>query len=270
MHHPSVEDVPDRQRRRASFDGVAELYDRARPGYPEPLFDDLVSLGRLPAGSRVLEIGCGPGQATLPLAQRGLRLLCVELGPRLAALTRRKTEAWPDVEVVNADFETWEPDEDGFDGIVSFTAFHWIEPETRYEKTARLLREGGALAVASTKHVALETSDPFWAEVQADYDAVLPDDDNGPPPRPEDAGDRSEEIGASGRFRNVAVRRYLWDVRYTAGEYVAVLDTYSANRVLEPSVRDELFGRIRRRIEATPERAVTKTYLATLNVAERI
>jgi hypothetical protein len=34
--------------------------------------------------------------------------------------------------------------------------------------------------------------------------------------------------------------------------------------------RDELFARIRRRIEARPGGTVRKTYLALLNVAERV
>ncbi len=56
---------------RATFDRAALLYDEARPGYPEALFDDVVSLSRLPPGGRILEIGCGTGQATLPFACRG-------------------------------------------------------------------------------------------------------------------------------------------------------------------------------------------------------
>jgi ubiquinone/menaquinone biosynthesis C-methylase UbiE len=61
---------------RASFDDVAERYDRARPGYPAELFDDLAALTGLRAGDRVLEIGPGTGQATLPLARRAL-LACI-------------------------------------------------------------------------------------------------------------------------------------------------------------------------------------------------
>src|SRR6267143_6546045 len=51
---------------RATFDEAAELYDRARPGYPPELFDDLANLGGLHPGARVLEIGSGTGKATLP------------------------------------------------------------------------------------------------------------------------------------------------------------------------------------------------------------
>jgi len=53
---------------RSTFDEAAELYHRARPGYPAALFDDLAELTSIRPGSRVLEIGPGTGQATLPLA----------------------------------------------------------------------------------------------------------------------------------------------------------------------------------------------------------
>ena len=56
----------------------------------------------------------------------------------------------------------------------------------------------------------------------------------------------------------------------TADEYVAVLNTYSGHRALDEQTRERLLARIRRRIEARPERKVRKTYLAMLNVATRV
>src|SRR5918912_2954256 len=102
--------MADRRRLRATFEEVPELYDRARPLYPAELFDDLVSYAGLEPGSRVLEIGCGTGQATLPLAERGFEVVCVELGAGLAAVARRKLAGFPRLEVVNAVFEEWEAD----------------------------------------------------------------------------------------------------------------------------------------------------------------
>ena len=55
----------------SGFDELAEDYDRTRPVCPPAMFDDLVALTGLSAGDRVLEIGCGTGQATVPLAERG-------------------------------------------------------------------------------------------------------------------------------------------------------------------------------------------------------
>jgi 16S rRNA A1518/A1519 N6-dimethyltransferase RsmA/KsgA/DIM1 with predicted DNA glycosylase/AP lyase activity len=38
----------------------------------------------------LLEIGCGTGKATAPLARRGFPVTCVELGAQLAAVARRE------------------------------------------------------------------------------------------------------------------------------------------------------------------------------------
>jgi SAM-dependent methyltransferase len=262
--------MADRRRLRTTFEQVPELYDRARPLYPAELFDDLVAYAGLEPGSRVLEIGCGTGQATLPLARRGLEVVCVELGAGLAAVARRNLAAFPRVGVVHAVFEDWEAEEASFDAVVAFTAFHWLDPEAKYAKPARLLRPGGALAVAETDHVQVEGGDPFWAEVQADYDAVVPSEDNRPPPGAEEVGDLRAELEGTGLFREVEVRRYLADVTYSAEEYIGVLDTYSPNRAMEPARRERLFELIRRRVEEQPGGRVRKTYLFTLNLASRL
>jgi SAM-dependent methyltransferase len=258
---------------RTTFDQVPELYDRARPSYPRQLFDDLVSLAQLPAKARLVEIGCGTGQATLPLAQRGYAITCVELGKHLADVAQRKLASFESVEVINTSFESWHPERAEFDAIVAFTAFHWIDPDVRYTKTGELLRERGKLAIVSTWHVLLPDGDPFFVEVQEDYEAVVPEDPKtqagaGGPPHPDAVADRSEEIAGSGRFRNIGARRYLWDVIYTADDYIAVLNTYSGHRAFDDETRKLLLSRIHRRIEARPKRKVRKTYLAILNVAE--
>jgi SAM-dependent methyltransferase len=255
---------PDQRARRASFDEVAELYDRARPVYPDELVDDVVELAGLGPRSRVVEIGCGTGKATLQLAGRGLRITCVELGASLADLARRKLALFPGVEVVTADFETWTPPRTDYDAVVSFTAFHWIEREKRYPLTAAVLRPGGALAIAMVHHVVPPDADPFFLEVQADYDAAGMGGD--PPGPPEAVEGFAGEIAASEDFRLVAERRYRWDVEYTADAYVDVLGTYSDHRMQEDATRERLFELIRARIG---DGTVRKTYLATLDVGVR-
>jgi SAM-dependent methyltransferase len=256
----------DRERLRETFGAVAELYDRARPTYPGAVFDDLAELGSLVPGSRVLEIGPGTGKATAELVRRGHAVTGIELSPDLAEIARRNI---PQAEIEVGDFESWEPRESGFDAIVAFAAFHWIAPELRYAKPARLLRPGGTLAAIHGPHVLPEDGDPFFVEVQEDYDAVVPHPGNGPPPKPEEAEGWTEEFRASGVFDRVEERRHLYPLTYTADEYVAMLGTFSDNLALPAEQRDELFRRIHARIAARPDGRVIEHRLLFLTVGYR-
>jgi SAM-dependent methyltransferase len=252
-----------REELRRTFERVPALYDRVRPAYPPELRDDLVTLARLPPGGRILELGPGTGQATLPLAERGFSITGIELGAGLAAVARDKLAGFPNVEIVVADFETWEPDRAGFDAFVAFTAFHWLAPELKYAKPARLLRLGGALAVVETEHV--RDDDPFWIRVQEDYDTVVPDPANAPSPRPEEIGDLRAELEAAG-YVDVEVRRYPRTITYTADEFCALLGSYSPNIARDPETTQRLLDRIHSRIAARPGGRIAKPYLFVLSV----
>lgn len=121
------DDSPDESRRARlarTFDEDAELYDRAGPGYPPELYDGLAELAGVRSGSRVLEVGCGTGQATVELAARGCRITAVEAGPHMAAIARRDLAGAAEAEVVTARFESWPLSSEPYDVVVSATAFH--------------------------------------------------------------------------------------------------------------------------------------------------
>jgi SAM-dependent methyltransferase len=258
-----------RTRLRRVFDEDAELYDRARPGYPPELYDDLAALAGTGPGARVLEIGCGTGQATVPLAERGCRVTAVELGAGMAAVARRNLAAFPRVEVVTADFEEWPLPDEPFDAVVSATAFHWIDPAVRMVKAADALRPGGALATVTTHHVA-GGSDDFFAEVQECYERFDPD--TTPGMRLSAAGDVPSdvrEVTRGGRFGPPVFRRYERDLTYTTAQYLDVLRTYSGHRALPGPARDGLLGCIANLVDGRYAGLVTKHYLTELRVAVR-
>ena len=180
-------------------------------------------------------------------------------------MARRRLALFPGVEILNADFETWRPERADYDAVVAFTAFHWIPPELRYLKSASLLREGGALAVAMTHHVLPDDADRFFLDSQADHDAVGVGGD--PPGPPGSVTGLGAEMEASGLFHLVGERRHQWDVVYTADEYIDVLSTFSSNIAMEEATRTRLFELLRARIG---DRLLRKTYLATLDVAVRV
>ena len=128
------------------FDAAAHDYLLGRPGYPQRVFDLLEQRCGLEAGSSVLEVGPGAGQATLPLLAVGARVTAVEPGQDLAATLRAATNGCA-LDVIVSRFEDADLPLGLFDLVVSATAFHWVDPKIGIAKCARLLRSGGWLAL---------------------------------------------------------------------------------------------------------------------------
>jgi len=229
---------------RTAFDEVAHLYDEARPGYPEALFEDAIALSGIPPGGRILEIGCGPGKATLPFARRGYAMLCLELGQRLAALAAEHCRPYPGVEVQNVAFEDWPLQAGAFALVFSAQAFHWIPPEIGYPKAAAALRGTGALVLVWTRHQAGNAA--FTAAVEAVYQQIAPQ--LAPSTRQPSAETLETQtvadIQATGLFGDVAVRHYPWSEFYSAEDYVRFLRTFSSIQALPEGVRRDLLAGI--------------------------
>ena len=262
-----------RHRLRTTFDGAATLYDEVRPGYPEDLFEDVVSFSGLEPGGRILEIGCGTGQATVPFARRGYRILCVELGENMAAVARRNLEGYPQTEVCTGAFEDVPLQEGAFSLATSATAFHWLDPEVAYSKVATALRDGGSLALFWNVHVHSDADEDFFDAAQKIYEREAPEivgpEDYKGLSRPEEIPDRTAEIEDSGLFGDVIRRTYRRDVPYDSRGYLRVLSTYSGHRNLSDDTRARLFRGIADLIDTRFGGRIVKGYLTTLYVARR-
>lgn len=263
--------MPDDERAklRSTFGDDAERYDRCRPGYPEQMVDDLGAMTGLDARSRVLEIGCGTGQVTKPLARTGCAITAVELSETLAWVARRNLAGFEATEVVVSAFEDWPLPPEPFDVVLSATAFHWIDPDVRVDKAADALRSGGALAIVSTHHIDGGTRS-FFADVQRCYEEFDP---LTPPdlrlPLADEIPEDSAELDGSERFGPVELRRYEWEQAYTTAEYLDLLCTYSGHRALPAGARGDLLGCIAHLIDSQHAGRIVKRYLTQLLVTHR-
>ena len=258
----------ERERLRETFDRVAENYDRVRPEYPQALFDELVAVTGLVPGDRVIEVGCATGKATRPMAQRGFRVTCIELGSELAAVARRNLADFG-VEVIQGRFEEWQPTEPA-SLVYAATAWHWIDPAVRYARAWQALRPGGHLAVWSASHVFPMDGDPFFLDIQDVYDEI---GEGMPPgtawPRPGELPDDRAGIEASGLFQVVAVQHYDWERVYDAEEYIELLSTFSGHLEMPDWKQARLYGEIRRRLALRRDHGVRRHWGAVLQIARR-
>lgn len=253
---------------RGIFDEDPELYDRARPGYPDALIRALSELVEIGPGARVVEIGPGTGQATATLVAGGAHVVAVELGAALAAVLQRKLTGAP-VEVVVSAFEDWQLPSEPFDTLVAFTAWHWLDPAVRAAKAGTALRPGGVLATVTTTHV-LGGTEEFFTDVQNCYERWDP---STPPglrmPRADEVPSDVDEIDDSELFLPAVRRRYHQDIVYSSRGYLELLGTYSGHRALAPERRRGLLGCVGDLIDVGYGGTVTKRYLYELRIAHR-
>ena len=131
------------------FDEVADEYDRHRPAYPEALIDRACEVAGLLPGARVLEVGCGTGQLTRSLLDRGLRVAAVEPGEMLIARARDQLGDAGEVQYVNARLEDAPLPHARYRAVFSASAIHWVDPNVGWRKLADTLVDGGTLALLS-------------------------------------------------------------------------------------------------------------------------
>jgi ubiquinone/menaquinone biosynthesis C-methylase UbiE len=245
--------MPD-SRLKTTFNRAALLYEEIRPGYPDELIKDIVDLSGISSHGKILEIGCGTGQATRAFAAFGHEMLCIDIGPGLIDIAKERFREFPNVTFLVCAFEEWKPDQN-FDLLISATAFRWIDPEVRYIKAWNVLNPDGALATFSNRHVRWEG---FFVEVQEVYRKYAPQlcvvplpDQQPPPPSPEPGVER---------FLEPVQRTYPWAQEYSSEQYVKLLGTYSDHLALPESNREPLFKGIKDLIDEKYGGAIMKHY----------
>jgi SAM-dependent methyltransferase len=263
-----VSDAP-RVSRKESFDAAASDYALYRSGYPDEVVDDIVTSAQLHRGSRVLEIGCGTGQLSVPLAQHGAKLTAVEIGRNLGALARRNLADFPTARVEIVGFEEWPLPPDPFDAVVSASAVHWIDPSVRFSKPARALKPGGVLVVVHVHHVKGGTPG-FFGDTQPFYLRWgLSDDPSFEPPAPKDAPIMYAELEDQPEFGRVERHRFEISRRHTTDSYVGWLKTDSLVLSIDPDARRGFLTDIEILIDTKYDGCVFRNFVYEVIVALR-
>ena len=261
--HPSETKAGREQR--FVFDEVAELYARARPTYPLDLIDDIVRESELIPGARILEIGSGPGNASVLFSGRGYRLLCLEPGQRLAEVARRRLAADANAQVAVTTFENWPVESGAFDLVFAAQSFHWLDPSVRFPKAAMALTSGGTLAVFANQP--LPGTTPVDTGIQQAYAEHAPEIHArwvGHNTR----DDFLELFAGATDFATAQCREYAWRAAYSSAEYTALLSTHSDHRLLAADRRSNLLDAISAAIDASGDRFIVD-YIAVLCWARR-
>lgn len=219
---------------KTTFNEIASLYDKVRPGYPNEIIEAIIENSSLPDNASILEIGPGTGQITLPFAKRGYRILALELGENLAQLARRNLTNYPKVKVDNVALENWAIQTEAFNLFLSAQAFHWIKPEVGLDVAHKSLKPGGSIALVWNLERSQDTD--FYKATTPLFEKYIPIN----PDRPTPPGSYElyrDALKSSKLFSNLTETPVSWEQSYSKADFIKLLNTFSPHIRLEPDVR---------------------------------
>ena len=258
MHTDEAEDESERARRRYQrglFDDEARLYQATRPGYPPELAGFVAATASVGAGDQVLEVGCGTGQLTQALLPFGFALTAIDLGATMIEVARERMGA-DGVSFHAVPFEELDAAPGTFALVIAGAAFHWIDPEVRFRKAARLLRPGGWLAVAGYDE---RYDEPLGSALDAMWHARA-DSVGAWVTRPADA----DAIGVCGLFGPPAERTFAHRIVRQSEDVVGVENTRATSLSWPAEVRQAFNAELRQRLGDLPEVGVTVAASVTM------
>jgi SAM-dependent methyltransferase len=232
---------------RFAFDQIANVYESARPHYPDALIEDVVSYADLRQSDKILEVGCGTGLATKSFAKRNFSILAIDPGPEMLRVSRESLAAFSNVEFLETTFEAWPATRGKFRLIIAAQSWHWVSAELRFAKAAEVLFPHGSLAVFG--HVPAGLPAPLLAQFKRIY--LRHTGKWGLPPEawylPN--GPFKGWFDESGKFGPVTHKNYPWKWGHTTSSYIDFLRTKSEIRMLDSTKREEMLGDLREAID---------------------
>lgn len=206
----------------AHFERHAARYGRARPPYPQELWDTLRDRGLLLPGHRALDLGAGTGQATGPLLAAGLQVTAVEPGQHLAS---QLALAHPTATVIVRQAEELEGDDESFELAVAATSIHWMDLETLVPLVHRLLVPTGRLLVWRNVFGDPSFHTPFRDRVaQIVRERRVP---ARPGPDPEDHIATASRLTSTGLFSVEHTATFRWDMELSREGVHDLFSTFS-------------------------------------------
>jgi SAM-dependent methyltransferase len=208
----------------------AEVYERARPGYPTEAIEFLVERFGLGPDSDVLDLAAGTGKLTRALIHTGARVTAVE---PLFAMRQMLQQRLPEATVMEGTAEAIPVQDASMDAVTVAQAFHWFDAAAAMDELARVLRPGGGLAaIWNVRDESVEWM-AMIRELIEEYKATAPDHRSGEWRKPFESGSVFAPIQLEVfRHSQEVSRADAVDV-FASRSYVAALPEVERNHLLE-------------------------------------
>lgn len=128
----------------AGFGAAADVYERARPSYPEEAVRWIAERTQLGEGATVVDLGAGTGKLTRLLIATQARVVAVEPVEAMRSVLLDRVLG---IEVLDGTAESIPLPDASADAITVAQAFHWFDHERAIPELHRVLKPGGWLVL---------------------------------------------------------------------------------------------------------------------------
>jgi 2-polyprenyl-3-methyl-5-hydroxy-6-metoxy-1,4-benzoquinol methylase len=127
------------------YNPLAASYDEAIPNLPQEYIDLIVKTFTIGKSSKIIDLGCGTGLLTLPLAEFSDNIQALDLSEKMLDIAKSKS-ASHSIEWVHSSVEKFHFTNKSYDLILGLESFHEFLNLAFIRKCFNALTTGGALA----------------------------------------------------------------------------------------------------------------------------
>ncbi|MFI6522240.1 class I SAM-dependent methyltransferase [Spirillospora sp. NPDC050679] len=190
------------------WNGRAAAYEQGFAKLTTHMIGPLLDAARVAEGTRLLDVGTGPGFVAAEAVRRGARVSAVDAEPGMAETARRNA---PGLDVRVAVLPELPFADAGFDAVVgNFVINHVSDPAVTLGELRRVLRPGGRLALTCWR---MPGSGALGLVREAIEEAGVPWPDDIPEPPFTEYGERAafEALVADAGFAGAAAEDVVWE-----------------------------------------------------------
>ena len=245
------------------YSPVAKIYYEARPNYPQELIDLAIASTHLSSKSKILEIGCGAGNATVPFARSNASITCIEHNREFCLQARQNCQKFPKVKICHCSFEGWQLS-DKYNAVLSANAFYQLPQQKSYAKAAAALKDGGFIILLW--NLTPELKYEVYQSVETIFQTYVPSlvRYEGRETQTAILKGFAQNTCNSGYFQNFVSQQIPCQVTYSVEQYLNLLSTL---RRINPKVQNMFFAELREQLQQW--RDIELSFLSAVHLAQK-
>jgi ubiquinone/menaquinone biosynthesis C-methylase UbiE len=137
------------------FQGAAKDYSKHRGEYPQEIIETIAAKLKLDGSGRLLDIGCGDGRLTFPLAKYFTKVVAIDSSPEMIAEAKKRAELLGIIKIGWEVKRAEDLDESfgKFDCISFAQSLHWLDKEKILALSFKILSDKGAVLILGGKSI---------------------------------------------------------------------------------------------------------------------